>query len=146
MSAFVNSVASSLSGRRISFGIQQNACQQRPLSIFSEASTYKAENGQVLKPTGSILLIKKEESSNKTTGGILLPDTAVDEGGPAIGKVVAAGPGRNEKQADGTEKFVATTVKAGDKVMFAGYYGKDFDFGKDKLFFISENNVLAVVG
>jgi len=45
-----------------------------------------------IKPLGDRVVIKREEASEKTAGGILLPDTAKNK--PQRGKVLAVGPGK----------------------------------------------------
>ena len=47
-----------------------------------------------LKPLGDRLVIRRFEASEKTTGGIILPDAAKNK--PQKGKVLAVGPGRFE--------------------------------------------------
>ncbi len=53
-----------------------------------------------IKPIGDRVLIEREESEEKTSGGILLPDTAKEK--PQIGKVVAVGDGRSCGMASGS--------------------------------------------
>ena len=67
-----------------------------------------------LRPLDDKIVIKQSDAEEKTTGGIILPETAKEK--PQIGKVIAAGPGkildngkRNKmsvKKNDDGEKYV----------------------------------------
>ena len=50
-----------------------------------------------VKPLGDRIVVRRQEASEKTAGGILLPDAAKDK--PQKGKVLAVGPGRTLKTA-----------------------------------------------
>ncbi len=45
-----------------------------------------------LKPLDDRIVIKQSDAEEKTTGGIILPDTAKEK--PQIGKVIETGPGK----------------------------------------------------
>ncbi len=64
------------------------------------------------KPLHDRVLIEVLDSSEKTAGGIIIPDTAQEK--PQEGKVVAVGGGA--KTEDG--KIIPMDVKVGDKVLF----------------------------
>ena len=64
------------------------------------------------KPLHDRLLIEVLDSSEKTAGGIIIPDTAQEK--PQEGKVVAIGGAA--KTEDG--KVIPMDVKVGDKVLF----------------------------
>ena len=64
------------------------------------------------RPLHDRVLIEVLDSSEKTAGGIIIPDTAQEK--PQEGKVVAIGGGA--KTEDG--KIIPMDVKVGDKVLF----------------------------
>ena len=64
-----------------------------------------------IKPLADRVVIKRFEAEEKTSGGILLPDTAKDK--PQKGTVLAVGPGKLSK--DG--KHIPLEVKEGDVVL-----------------------------
>ena len=69
------------------------------------------------KPLHDRVLIEVLDSSEKTAGGIIIPDTAQEK--PQEGKVVAVGGGA--KTEDG--KLIPMDVKVGDKVLFGKWSG-----------------------
>lgn len=94
--------------------------------------------GMKLQPLGDRVVVRRDESEERTSGGIYLPETAKNK--PARGVVVSIGDGRLLD--DGTRsKF---SVKEGDHVIFLSYAGEDFKFGDQELLLMRENDILAV--
>jgi len=90
-------------------------------------------------PLNDKVLIERLEPVSKTSGGILLPDSAKEK--PTEGRIVAAGEGRWSDEG----KRVPLTVKAGDRVLFSAYAGTQIkDQGKEYLI-LEESEVLAVL-
>jgi chaperonin GroES len=94
-----------------------------------------------IQPIGDRVLVEREESEEKTAGGIVLPDTAKEK--PQFGKVLAVGDGRVTK--DG--KKTPLQVKVGDKVCFTSWAGDEFKSEKgEKLLLMREEDILCVLG
>ncbi len=93
-----------------------------------------------LQPLGDRLVAQREESEQKTMGGIYLPDTAREK--PVRGVVISIGEGRLMK--DGTR--VPLQIKPGDRIIFTSYGPEEFKIGDDEYLLLSENDVLAVIG
>ena len=92
-----------------------------------------------LKPLGDRVVVDREESEEKTAGGIVLPDTAQDK--PSRGKVIAIGDGRLLD--DGSRsKF---QVKVGDKVLFTSYAPEAIKLNDEELLLMREEDILAVI-
>ena len=92
-----------------------------------------------LKPLDDRIVIKQVEAEEKTSGGIILPDSAKEK--PQIGKVIATGPGALLD--DG--KRGQMSVKKGDKVLYAKYMGSDVEIDNDKYVIIKESDVLGII-
>jgi chaperonin GroES len=94
-----------------------------------------------LKPLGDRIIVRREESSEMTKGGIVLPDNARQK--PQRGTVLAVGPGKLLK--DGKRKPLQ--VKEGDTVLFTAWAGDEFKqkASKDVILVMHEEDVLAVV-
>lgn len=103
------------------------------------AETTKCSCGMKLQPLGDRVVIRRDESEEKTSGGLYLPDSAKDK--PARGIVVSIGDGRVLD--DGARSVF--TVKEGDRVLFLSYAGEDFKFGSDELLLMRESDILAVI-
>ncbi|AFZ35348.1 10 kDa chaperonin [Stanieria cyanosphaera PCC 7437] len=96
-------------------------------------------NVSTVKPLGDRVFVKVSASEEKTSGGILLPDTAKEK--PQVGEVVAVGPGKRND--DGGN--VPLEVKVGDKVLYSKYAGTDIKLGGEDYVLLSEKDILASV-
>lgn len=93
-----------------------------------------------IQPLGDRVVVEREEAQAKTSGGIVLPDSAKDK--PQKGKVLSVGDGRITK--DGKRRPLQ--VKAGDTVLFTSYAGDEFKVdGDKKVLLMREDDILAVV-
>ena len=92
-----------------------------------------------LKPLDDRIVIKQMDAEEKTTGGIILPDTAKEK--PQIGKIVATGPGKLLD--DG--KRGKMSVEKKDEVIYAKYIGSDVEIDGEKYVILRESDVLGIV-
>jgi chaperonin GroES len=94
-----------------------------------------------LKPIGDRIIVRREAAEEKTSGGIILPDTAQNK--PQRGEVIAVGPGK--LKADGTRNTMQ--LKAGDHVLFTSWAGDEFQDRrqKDEILVMHEGDVLCVI-
>lgn len=92
-----------------------------------------------IKPLADRVLVKVEESENKSKGGIILPDTAQEK--PQQGKIIATGKGKILE--DGSVK--APEVKEGDKVLFGKYSGTEIKHNGEEYLLIREEDILAII-
>jgi chaperonin GroES len=92
-----------------------------------------------LKPLDDRVVIKQSDAQEKTTGGIILPDTAKEK--PQIGKVIATGPGKLLD--DG--KRSKMSVKKKDDVIYAKYIGSEVEIEGEKYVILKESDILGIV-
>jgi chaperonin GroES len=90
-------------------------------------------------PVGDHLVIKRVDGQRKTTGGILLPESAQEK--PLQGRVLSVGDGRRRK--DGTR--IGSQVREGDRVLFSAYSGMEVEVDGEKLLIMTEEDILAVI-
>ncbi len=93
-----------------------------------------------IRPLGDKVLVQRLEAETKTTGGIVLPDSAKEK--PKRGKIIAVGDGRLLD--DG--KRAKFQVKKGDEVLFSSYAGTEITVNTKELMIMSEDDILAVIG
>ncbi|MCA8961160.1 MAG: co-chaperone GroES [Planctomycetes bacterium] len=92
-----------------------------------------------LRPLNDKIVVKRLEAEEKTSGGIVLPDTAKEK--PREGKVISLGEGKLLK--DGQRaKF---QVKKNDRILFSSYAGTEVKVGGEEFLIMSEDDVLAIV-
>ncbi len=92
-----------------------------------------------LRPLHDRIIVKRLEEERKTSGGIVIPDTAAEK--PSTGEVVAAGPGKTDEHG----KLVAMGVKVGDKILFGKYSGQEFKLEGQDLLHMREDDVIGVI-
>lgn len=92
-----------------------------------------------IRPLNDRVLVKRLESEERSTGGIIIPDSAKEK--PAQGQVVAVGPGKLNEAG----QRVALNVKAGDKVLFSKYGGTEVKLDSEDFLIMREDDVLGVV-
>ncbi len=90
-----------------------------------------------IRPLDDRVVVEGLEAEEKTSGGILLPDTAKQK--PQQGKVIAVGPGRQRES--GERSVVA--VKVGDTVLFGKYAGSDVEVNGKEYKILRESDILA---
>ena len=92
-----------------------------------------------VRPLLDRVIVKRiEEREERSTGGIIIPDTAKEK--PQEGLVVAVGPGRRE---DG--KVLAPDVKKGDRMLFGKYTGNEIKLDGEEHLILREEDILGVV-
>jgi chaperonin GroES len=86
-----------------------------------------------------------------TSGGLYIPDTA--KGKPQEGVVEAIGPGayeaekrRKKKEEEGKKrKFIPTTVKPGDRVIYERYAGQTYKINGEERILVRERDILGIL-
>lgn len=94
----------------------------------------------MLRPLYDRLIVKALSKEEKTSSGIILPDT-VDKERPEQGEVIAAGPGKLLESG----QTAPMHVKVGDKVVFKKYAPDEVKIGSEEYLVISESDVMAIV-
>jgi chaperonin GroES len=94
-----------------------------------------------LRPLGDRVIVRRHAATEKTSGGIILPDNAKQK--PARGTVLAVGPGKLLK--DGTRR--ALQVKEGDEILFTTWAGDEYKQSKsgDNILIMREEDILAAL-
>ena len=92
------------------------------------------------RPLHDRVLIKVLDSEEKTSGGIIIPDTAKEK--PQEGEVVAVGPGA--KNEDG--KTAPMDVKIGDIVLFGKWSGTEVKIDGKEYSIMKESDIMGISG
>ena len=91
------------------------------------------------RPLHDRVVVRRIESDQKTSGGIIIPDTAKEK--PQEGEVVAVGPGRRNEEG----KRIEPEVKKGDRVLIGKYSGTDVKIDGVEYTILREDDVLGVL-
>ncbi len=104
---------------------------------------FNIDKGQLamgFKPLLDRVLVRRTEAEEKTSGGIIIPDTAKEK--PQEGEVVAVGTGTRAE--DGT--VTPLDLKAGDKILFGKWSGSEVKIDGEDLLIMKESDILGIVG
>ncbi|MDI4234047.1 co-chaperone GroES [Bradyrhizobium sp. 31Argb] len=91
------------------------------------------------RPLHDRVVIRRIEESNKTKGGIIIPDTAKEK--PQEGEVVAVGSGSRDE----TGKLQPLDVKKGDRVLFGKWSGTEVKINGEDLLIAKESDILGII-
>ena len=91
------------------------------------------------RPLHDRVVVKRVDSETKTSGGIIIPDTAAEK--PQQGEVVAVGPGTRDESG----KLIAIDLKKGDKVLFGKWSGTEVKIDGQELLIMKESDIMGVL-
>jgi len=91
------------------------------------------------RPLHDRVVVKRADTETKTSGGLIMPDTAGEK--PQRGKVIAVGPGSRDE----VGKLIPLDVKKGDKVLFGQWSGTEVKIDGDELLIMKESDVMGVL-
>jgi len=91
------------------------------------------------RPLHDQVLVRRVEQEAKTTGGILIPDTAQEK--PMEGDVIAVGPGARGKGG----KVHPLDVRAGDRILFGKWSGTEVKIDGEELMIMKEADVMGII-
>jgi chaperonin GroES len=103
-----------------------------------------------LKPMNDWAVVRPTDAAEKTAGGLYIPDSAKEK--PQEGVVEAIGPGAYEEEKFGKKKtekkdrkFIPTTVKPGDRVLYERYAGQTYTIDNEDLVLVRERDILGTL-
>jgi chaperonin GroES len=92
-----------------------------------------------IRPLNDRVLVLRIDEEEKTSGGIIIPDTAREK--PQEGKIVAVGPGKLDENG----KRVPLEVKTGDRVLFGKYAGTEIKIDGVENVIMREDDILGIM-
>jgi chaperonin GroES len=92
-----------------------------------------------IRPLNDRVLVLRIEEEQKTSGGIIIPDTAKEK--PMQGKVIAAGPGK----VDDEGKRISMDVKKGDRILFGKYAGNEIKLDGVEHLIMRQDDILGII-
>lgn len=98
------------------------------------------DNKTILTPLEDRIVAEKNDLEEKTSGGIVLPDSAKEK--PPYAVIISIGPGKKD---DNGNLIPITDLKPGDKIIYARHSGIEVKIeGKDYTIFRS-TDILAKI-
>lgn len=94
----------------------------------------------MLKPLFNYVLVKKDQTQEKSQGGIIIADTSKEK--PSTGIVIAVGEGIPATE---TGVLIPTGFKEGDHVLFPRFIGIDVEFENEKYYMLRATDIMAKI-
>ena len=91
------------------------------------------------RPLHDRVLVRRIEQDEKTTGGIIIPDTAQEK--PTEGEVLAVGSGVRDENG----KLQPLDVKTGDRILFGKWSGTEVELDGEELLIMKESDIMGVL-
>ncbi|MBI1191993.1 MAG: co-chaperone GroES [Bacteroidetes bacterium] len=87
-----------------------------------------------ITPLADRVVVRAAVAEEKTSGGIIIPDTAKEK--PQRGIIVAVGNGKKDEP---------LTVKVGDSVLYGKYAGTELNVDGEDLLIMRESDIFAIL-
>ena len=91
------------------------------------------------RPLHDRVVLRRITADEKSTGGIIIPDTVKEK--PMEGEVVAVGSGARNEQG----QIIAPDVKVGDRVLFGKWSGTEVRLDGEELLIMNESDIMGVI-
>jgi|SRR5271168_4118262 chaperonin GroES len=91
------------------------------------------------RPLHDRVVLTRIDAEEKTTGGIIIPDTAKEK--PQEGRVVAIGPGGRDESG----KLIPMDLKVGNRVLFGKWSGTEVKIDGVEYLIMKESDVMGVL-
>ena len=91
------------------------------------------------RPLHDRVVVRRIEAEEKSSGGIIIPDTAKEK--PQEGEVTAVGPGGRDESG----KLIPIDVKPGDRVLFGKWSGTEVKINGTEYLIMKESDIMGVL-
>jgi chaperonin GroES len=91
------------------------------------------------RPLHDRVVVRRIQAEEKSTGGIIIPDTAKEK--PSQGEVIAVGPGGRDESG----KLIPIDVKEGDRVLFGKWSGTEVKIDGQELLIMKESDIMGII-
>ena len=91
------------------------------------------------RPLHDRVVLERIEPDEKSSGGIIIPDTAQEK--PSQGEVVAVGPGARDEAG----KLIPIDIKVGDRVLFGKWSGTEVKIDGRDVLIMKEADIMGVL-
>ena len=91
------------------------------------------------KPLHDRVVVRRVENDEKTSGGLIIPDSAQEK--PAEGEVVSVGNGAIDEKGN----RMPMDVKAGDRILFGKWSGTEVKINGEDMLIMKESDILGIM-
>ena len=92
-----------------------------------------------IRPLQDRVLVRRIDVDEKTSGGIIIPDSAQEK--PSEGEVLSVGPGDRDESG----KIHALDVSQGDRILFGKFFGTEVKLDGEELLIMKESDIMGII-
>jgi chaperonin GroES len=122
------------------------AATEETNNLFRHTYTVATKGAKVLReipmkfrPLHDRVVVKRIDADEKSTGGIIIPDTAKEK--PSQGEITAVGPGGRDEAG----KIIPIDLKVGDRVLFGKWSGTEVKIEGVEYLIMKESDIMGVI-
>src|SRR5947209_19076637 len=90
------------------------------------------------RPLHDRVVVKRIDAEEKTSGGIIIPDTAKEK--PSQGEIVAVGPGGRDEAG----KLIPIDLKVGERVLVGKWSGTEVKIDGQDLLLVTDRAIMGL--
>ena len=91
------------------------------------------------RPLHDRVVVERIDAEAKSTGGIIIPDTAQEK--PSQGEIIAVGPGGRDENG----KLIPIDLQVGDRVLFGKWSGTEVKLDGVDYLIMKESDIMGVL-
>jgi chaperonin GroES len=91
------------------------------------------------RPLHDRVVVERIDAEAKSTGGIIIPDTAQEK--PSQGQIIAVGPGGRDQGGE----LIPIDLKVGDRVLFGKWSGTEVKLDGVDYLIMKESDIMGVL-
>ena len=91
------------------------------------------------RPLHDRVVVKRIDAEEKSSGGIIIPDTVKEK--PSQGEIVAVGPGGRDEAG----KLIPIDLKVGERVLFGKWSGSEVKIYGQELLIMKDSDSMGVL-
>ena len=91
------------------------------------------------RPLHDRVVVKRIDAEEKSSGGIIIPDSAQEK--PSQGEIISVGPGARDE----TGRVLKLDVKSGDRVLFGKWSGTEVKLDGVELLIMKESDIMGII-
>lgn len=107
--------------------------------FLEQRHTYERNRKMAFRPLHDRVVVRRVDSEEKTTGGIIIPDTAKEK--PQEGEITAVGTGARKESGE----LIPLDVKVGNKILFGKWSGTEVKVDGEDLLIMKESDILGII-
>jgi len=91
------------------------------------------------KPLHDRVAVRRLEEEGRTSGGIIIPDSAKEK--PMQGEIVAVGQGARSEGGN----IIPLEVRVGDRILFGKWSGTEVKVTNEELLIMKESDIMGII-